>query len=859
LIGREPELAAVAAAIADVARGAGRTLLVHGEAGIGKTRLLSHVHETAAARGFAVFAGRASELERDLPRAPLLEALDPIELPGERWEAHRTLRRELDARGARGRVALVLDDIHWADAATLDFLDHLLRHPGRRPLLLVVASRGPAVERLAVAVRAGGGTLVDLPLAPLDRAASRALLGDVADPERLFRESGGNPLLLEELVRAGGGVPASIVAIVRSEVAGLSAPARALLQGAAIAGDPFDLELASAIAGGESGLNELLEHALIHAAPPGRRYAFRHPVIRGAVYETTPESARLTGHAMAAAVLAAAGSPLPERAHHLAHAAMAGDADAAATLRAAATMVRAQAPGIAADWLVAAHRIDGANSDASLADTLVEAGRLEEALAAVEAGGDAAAIAGATVERLLGRHSAARRRLRRALERADAAEQARLHAHLALSAYELGDYEEVSASAEAARAAGSAEPVTLAAAASMLAVTGAFAGDTAAADVQANTALAAIEAATDAELARGAELLTAIAWGVLALERLEDGLSVARRGAAAARRAGNGPAATPLDVAAVLSLGLLGRIDEAVAAADETEQRARLTGLEQGVQWSLWMRAWALLERGDLDAALAAAEESVALARRLDDSALATIADAVLGAVLVGRGEPARGRDLLAAYDVDPGWICRWAVPLVEADIALEDLIAAESHATRAAELAESVGLSGPRAAAARAQALVALARDDSAAAHDHATAALARAEEIGAALDAARARLLAGRATDDVDALADAAERAGRCGARRVRDEAVRELRRRGRRVGRGGARAQGEHGIDSLSPREREIAELVAAGHTNREIAARLYLSEKTVETHLSRAFAKLGVRTRAAVAARVASVNG
>ena len=61
---------------------------------------------------------------------------------------------------------------------------------------------------------------------------------------------------------------------------------------------------------------------------------------------------------------------------------------------------------------------------------------------------------------------------------------------------------------------------------------------------------------------------------------------------------------------------------------------------------------------------------------------------------------------------------------------------------------------------------------------------------------------------------------------------------------------------GVGSLTVREREIADLVAAGHTNREIAARLYLSDKTVEAHLSRAFAKLGVRSRAAVAAAVAS---
>jgi DNA-binding NarL/FixJ family response regulator len=286
-----------------------------------------------------------------------------------------------------------------------------------------------------------------------------------------------------------------------------------------------------------------------------------------------------------------------------------------------------------------------------------------------------------------------------------------------------------------------------------------------------------------------------------------------------------------------------------------------VTGNDQAVQWALWMRAWALLEAGDLDAARGAAEESVALAERLDDSALVTIGEAVLGAVLVAHGDPGRGRELLARYDVEPGWICRWAVPLVEADLALGDLDSAEAHAARASELASKVGLSGARAAAGRARALVTLAREDPSLAAELALGAAADAARIGGSLDAARARLIAGRALAAthreaaVSELGAAERQATASGARRVQEEAIRELRRSGRRVGRGGRRAPGEHGLDSLSDREREIAGLVADGRTNREIAERLFLSEKTIETHLSRVFGKLGVRSRAEVAARVA----
>ncbi len=297
-------------------------------------------------------------------------------------------------------------------------------------------------------------------------------------------------------------------------------------------------------------------------------------------------------------------------------------------------------------------------------------------------------------------------------------------------------------------------------------------------------------------------------------------------------------------------------------AADLAEQAARVIGNDQAMQWTLWMRAWALNELGELDAALVAAEESVALAERIDDSALVAISRAVLGSVLVTLGRFDEGRPLLAAYYVDPAWICRWTCPLVEAEIALGDVEAAGAHAARASGLASEIGLAGARAAAGRAEALVALARGDSKRAAELALRAATDAESIDSALEAARCRVAAGRAlaADDRDAairaFTEAERQAAASGAARVRDEAVRELRRLGQRIGRGGKRAAGDHGLAALSEREREIAELVADGHTNREIAGRLFLSEKTIETHLSRVFGKLAVRSRAQVAAAVAA---
>jgi DNA-binding NarL/FixJ family response regulator len=126
---------------------------------------------------------------------------------------------------------------------------------------------------------------------------------------------------------------------------------------------------------------------------------------------------------------------------------------------------------------------------------------------------------------------------------------------------------------------------------------------------------------------------------------------------------------------------------------------------------------------------------------------------------------------------------------------------------------------------------------------------------------DAARARALAGRAVaggGERDRAVAELERARaeliELGAPRLADGVARDLRKLGLRVARSGGRGDGANGLGALSVREREIAGLVATGKTNREIAAELFLSEKTVENHLSRVFGKLGISSRAALAGTV-----
>ena len=269
LLGREKELAAAGAAIAAVGEGAPRALAVMGEAGIGKSALLLAVQERAGAAGLLVLAGRAAEHERDVPFGLVVDALDdhvaamhhrrvetigpelaavlpsaaamadgdaPAAAPGdpaERFRYHRALRSLLAMMAREQPVALLLDDLHWADEASVELVLHLLRRPPAGPVLLVFAMRpvDPA-RRLLDAVRTGPSAEL-VAVEPLDHDASLALAGDIADPalrDRVARDARGNPLFLQELARAArdpsGRLPATLLAAIQLEVDALPPASR---------------------------------------------------------------------------------------------------------------------------------------------------------------------------------------------------------------------------------------------------------------------------------------------------------------------------------------------------------------------------------------------------------------------------------------------------------------------------------------------------------------------------------------------------------------------------------------------------------------------------------------------------------
>jgi DNA-binding CsgD family transcriptional regulator len=311
---------------------------------------------------------------------------------------------------------------------------------------------------------------------------------------------------------------------------------------------------------------------------------------------------------------------------------------------------------------------------------------------------------------------------------------------------------------------------------------------------------------------------------------------------------------------------MAGRPGEAAALLEGAVEAARLSGNDQSLALHLLNQAQAVLAEGDVGAAIALAEESVALGRELDDSLLGHWAAEALAAALLEAREPERavalllgaagGEDLSA---IPSGFRVNALELLVRCLLALGRREDATRVARHAMDAAAALGLGVARCMAHRAASAVALDAGDAAAAVEHAHAAAAAADAAGVPLDAARSRLLAGRALAmagrreaAVQELERAAAGLQACGALRWRDEAERELRRLGRRIHRRSRPAEADAvGVASLTARELEVGRLVVDRRTNAEIAATLFLSRKTIETHLRNIFFKLGVSARADVA--------
>jgi DNA-binding CsgD family transcriptional regulator/tetratricopeptide (TPR) repeat protein len=957
LVDRAEELALLEHCLTSVENGGVRTVALDGEPGIGKTRLLAELERLATERGFQVLAGRASELERDLPYWLFVDALDErlrsldrdrIELidrnlrdelgrvfPAfagfdgssgtvldERYLAHRAVRELLERLAAPQPLVLVLDDLHWADPASIELLSGLLQRPPRAGILLALALRPrQAPPRLVTALEhaARGATLQRLELRPLNRAQSDEFLSETVTPsasEALYEESGGNPFYLEHLVRAaqpergprspaGGArvdagaeirgepeVPPAVASALAEELALLVPPARRLLQGAAVVGDPFELEIAAVAASMAEGdtlqaLDELLRLDLVRRTDAARRFRFRHPLVRRAVHTTTDAGWRLRAHARVAEALAARHEPAEALAHHVAESARRGDLEAVGLLRDAADAAAWRAPGSAARWYQAAldllpDHVEPAQRVrllGALARVLAGTGQLVQARAALcqliellpaEAAGDRVRViaACAGVEHLMGHHASAHARLATALEQLPdpaSADATALMLDLAADAFFRADYAEMREWGLRARdaAADRGNAPLLAGAGAAVSEAGALMGRTDGAERHRAEVATIIETLSDEELATRLDAISHLVVADVYLDHYQEALAFAERGLAIGRATGQGELFPLLTQFKGVSLALLGRLEEAAEVFDGAIDAARLAGNAQILGWALFNRAWMATLAGDIEQALRMGEEALDLTRRFDDSMISPLVSGFHGAALLEAGEPARCLDLVIPAGGGPdlplvpgAWNVVVHEVVTRAWLALHRQGEAERSAARAEAKAAALGLRHATAMAKRARAAVTLGAGKPAEAAEAALASAEAADRIETPVEAARSRMLAGRALAAAGERARAAAEFQRAaaafdasGSARYRDEAERALHRLGGVYRRktsadGGAAAP-------LTAREAEIAELLRARKTNREIAAELFLSEKTVETHLRHIFGKLGVSTRASVA--------
>jgi DNA-binding CsgD family transcriptional regulator/tetratricopeptide (TPR) repeat protein len=932
LVGRSVEREALASALASLREGGSGIVAIEGEPGIGKSRLLAHLEATAD--GCTVLAGRASEFEADVPYALWTEALDRhladagerrlsrlgladpaalgIALPaltdlagepagGDRHRTHRALRDLLERLAGARPLVLCLDDVHWADSASVEALSALIRRPASGRVLLAVAAREGQVPRaLAGALSAAlrEDRLTRLVPAPLSPGEAAELVGDAATT--IYPQTGGNPFYLEQLARAGDGahaetaaaedwsVPPPVAAALTSELAALTREARRLLDAAAVTGDPFEPALATEVAelseaAGLTALDELLARGLARPTGAPRLFAFRHPVVRHAVYQAAPRGWRLGAHARAARALEQRGAGPVERAHHVEHAASPGDERAIELLATAARDLQSPAPAVAARFHAAALRLLPERPENRelrtrmlrlLADAQAASGEpvaaRETLLEALRAARDderlALTVGVANMEWWLGRGEESRRRLQVALGDLPAEpspDRIRLRLSLALAALETRDLDEVQAHTSDARddARAIGDPVFEIAALAGGALARVTALDGADAERSLHESAEALERLSGEQLATRLPAFWMHGRARSALGQFEAALADFERGTAIAADTGRESVLLLLSVESVQTLIELGRLREADAAAEEGVERARLSGIPRALLWALSALATARLAAGDVQGALQHAREAATINTPPGFHA-AGQPGWCLGAALTAAGNPeqavpamrdAFGGTALAA--VLPAQRPSAAAELVEAQLACGDVAAAE-ETLEWGEVAASRSGTGWAAGVigmARVAALLARGRTREAAK----VGAAATEAAAHAPLLSARARLAQGQALAAagerraaIEAMVEAEAELDRFGARRRRDEAVRELRRLGHRVVRA-ARDASTGPLAPLTTREREIAELVAAGRTNREVAEQLVLSTRTIEAHLRNIYGKLGVRSRVELA--------
>ena len=441
LVGRDGEIALLTGLVKQVAQGRGSSVLIEGEPGIGKSALVRAAVAEAPTVGGQVFWGTGDELSQALPLLPFLDALrvrEPSTNP-RRNTIVRLLRGEVSAdRGtdvpavlaeqllalvaeqcAVRPTILVVDDLQWADQASITLWGRLARSARQMPLLLAGMMRPVPQRDDVLALRRVAGDTARLHLAGLTKAAVADLVAALAGgrPDgkllRLADGAAGNPLYVTELVAAlargstltitesgaaevaGDSAPVSLSAAITDRLGFAAGPLRDVLRAAALLGMDFAVrDLAIVLGRSVADLIPAVDEACAAGvlAESGHGLGFRHPLIRAALYDEMPTPVRAAWHRDTGRALAEAGAPADRVARQMLRA-TGGPVDATEPMddwmqnwlaRTADPLV-GQAPGVAAELLtraVASSPADSAQRDwlaSRLADALYRVGDRVEA------------------------------------------------------------------------------------------------------------------------------------------------------------------------------------------------------------------------------------------------------------------------------------------------------------------------------------------------------------------------------------------------------------------------------------------------------------------------------------------------
>ena len=887
LLGREAECAAIDKLLDDARQGAGGALVVRGEPGIGKSALLDYARQRAAP--MAVLSAAGVEAESDLAFAGLHELLRPVlgylgELPdiqsralagalgiAPSTHADRLLISAavlgVLAAAAEDRPTLcVVDDAQWLDRPSADALVFTARRLRAEHLTMVFGAR----EGEATRFEAAG--LAELMLTGLaDQPAAMVLAGRArrAAPgvrDRLLAEAAGNPLALLEL--AGGlsdeqlqglvplpeAIPLTprLEGVFRQRIGQLPPAAQTALLIAAAdnTGDaPTVLRAATGLRLPSDALDAGQRAALIRVT--GTTITFRHPLVRSALYQSATLSQRQQAHAALADALAGEENT-DRRVWHQAMATLTGDEEVAAALEASArrAALRAGHSSAAAAYLRAAElstddarRVRRMAAAAQAAWDAGQPGRARDIVgqALPHATGQTRARLlhlGGVIEARTGSLADACTRL---ADGAAATSDPSLKlealieaAEAALFSGDLARATEISASAAAIPATTARDQLI----AAMLRGFGhAFAGEHEQAQPVLTEALQHADALDDPR---------ALVWASNAAQVADDlgsGLRYANRAVDVARRQG---LLSQLPVALeqqAFELAASGSFDLAYAAAEEGYRLS--VDIGYGLGWHLVTMASVEAVWGREADSRRHAEQ--ALTQR--NAFLTSTAENVLGIIELTMGRPEQAADrLLPLTDLEnPG------ISMLIALQAMPDAVEAAVRAGRPEEAGQRLEiLRGWAAVAPTSARLGLLARCEALTGARDADEAFGEAIAAAAALpplQRARTELLYGewlrrerRRTDARGHLRTALEMFRTMGAAPWAERAEAELRATGET-----ARKRDVSAVEQLTPQELQIAGLVAGGLTNKEIAAQLFLSPRTVDYHLRKVFTKLGIASR------------